>query len=238
VKVAGGLVFAESPSANDPVRHTCKLTIAESAKPFGGDDMSFSNKKSAKQYAAKCAIDWLIQSNHMPSDGTLKFPKLKQVAHQLPPKPGSVASYPSPSTSVSTSTDTPAAKSPAKTPAKSWASQVPELCLRLGLKNPSYEITKYSDSVAFYRGYAHFENEPLIEEGEIGMVDNVYGQKTAKEMIAEEVVKFLKDIERQRSGVFEVKGHDAEEKKRKRESGSSQDEDLIDLSEKTEKTVE
>jgi len=223
VKVAGGLTFAESPSAQDPVRHTCTLTIAESSKKFGGDEMSFSNKKSAKQYAAKQAIDWLIYSNYMPADGTVKFPKVK-VQTQLPPKPGSVAvaascPSPSPSATKSTSSDAPATKS--------WASQVPELCLRLGFDNPSYVITKESDTAPFYHGYAHFGSDPRID-GQIGVVKDVYGQKRAKELIAEELVKFLKDIERQR-----LEDHEAEERKRKRDSGSSQHEDLIDFAEKT-----
>jgi hypothetical protein len=88
-------------------------------------------------------------------------------------------------------------------------------------------ITKESNTAPFYHGYAHFGNDPRIE-GQIGVVQDVYGQKKAKELIAEELVKFLKDIERQR-----LEDHEAEEKKRKRSSGSSQAEDLIDLAEKT-----
>ncbi|KAK3296047.1 uncharacterized protein B0H64DRAFT_460935 [Chaetomium fimeti] len=37
---------------------------------------SFSRKKDAKQYAAKCCIEWLMNGGYMPTDGTsVEFPK-------------------------------------------------------------------------------------------------------------------------------------------------------------------
>jgi hypothetical protein len=206
-----GLVYTEKPLAQDPshpTRHTCIAVIAESVQNFG-EGISFSKKKDAKKYASKSAVDWLIARNYMPADGTVKFPKVQQLP-QLPPKPNT--SVPSPS--ISTSSDS------GKT--KSWASQVPELCKRLGFDIPTYEITKSSETESFYNGYAHFGGDPRIF-GKIGIVQNVFGQKKAKEEIAQELVSFLKDIERQR-----LEQHDIEERKRKRDSGSSQPEELVE----------
>jgi hypothetical protein len=58
---------------------------------------SFGRKKDAKQYAAKCCIEWLMEGGHMPSDGvSVEFPK--------PPKTSRHAS--------STPVPSPAAKKP------------------------------------------------------------------------------------------------------------------------------
>lgn len=211
VPVAGP-PYKETPLPQDPMRHTCIAIIPESVQKFG-EGFSFSNKKNAKKYASKKAIDWLITHNYMPADGTVKFPKVQQLP-QLPPKPNTsvpplAVSVPSPAASISSDA--------AKT--KSWASQVPELCTRLGYDIPTYEITKTSETEAFYSGYAHFGGDPRIV-GKFGPVQNVYGQKRAKEEIAKELVSFLKDIERQR-----LEQHEIEERKRKRSSDSSQQEE-------------
>jgi len=200
------------------MRHTCIATIPESIQKFG-EGFSFSNKKNAKKYASKLAVDWLITHNYMPADGTVKFPKVQQLP-PLPPKPNTSVPLPLPlplpSFAASVSSDAPA---PA-TKTSSWASQVPELCTRLGYDTPTYEITKTSETEAFYSGHAHFGGDPRIV-GKFGPVQNVFGQKRAKEEIAKELVSFLKDIERQR-----LEQHESEEKKRKRSSDSSQQEQL------------
>ena len=211
MKVEG--LYTERPLAQDPIRHTCIAVIPESVQNFG-EGISFSKKKNAKNYASKKAIDWLITHNYMPADGTVKFPKVQQLP-QLPPKPNT--SVPSPSTATLSDSE--------KT--KSWASQVPELCTRLGFDVPTYELTKASETDPFYSGYAHFGGDPRIV-GKFGPVQNVFGQKKAKEEIAKELVSFLKDIERQR-----LEQHEAEERKRKRSPDSSQQEEPVDEVAKT-----
>jgi len=85
---------------------------------------------------------------------------------------------------------------------------------------PKYEIEKVSEGAPIYNGYAHFQGDPRIE-GKIGEVKDVFGQKNAKEKIAEEVFAFLKDIERQR-----MEGHEDEGRKRKR--SVSEDEEVAE----------
>ena len=63
---------------------------------------------------------------------------------------------------------------------------------------PKYEITRVSEQAPLYSGYAHFNGDPRIE-GKVGEVKDIFGQKNAKEMIAETLYAFLKDIERQRT---------------------------------------
>ena len=59
-----------------------------------------------------------------------------------------------------------------------------------------------SEHAPLYSGYAHFNGDPRIE-GKIGEVNDIFGQKNAKEMIAETLHAFLKDIERQRMASME-----------------------------------
>ncbi|KAH8658659.1 hypothetical protein BGZ60DRAFT_383316 [Tricladium varicosporioides] len=177
-----GLTFDSVEASQNPVRFKTIVTIKESDQTFG-EDVSFSVKKESKHYAAKKAIDWLIMNKFMPSDGTVKFPK-----PLLPHVPISKENKP-----------------------PTFASQIPDLCARLGFDCPKYEINKSAPHVeSLYDGYAHFNGDPRIE-GRVGECKNVYGKHKCKETIAEEVLTFLKNIEKHRSEMYQ-----AEDKKRKR----------------------
>jgi hypothetical protein len=156
--------------------------IHESLQHFG-KVISFSNKKDAKQYAAKKAVDWLVGNGFMPVVG-VKFPK-------TPPPPIVKAIGP-----VQSTTPSPAGP-PTQASFITYAGQIPELCLRLGFNTPTYEITKLSNNASLWNGYAHFSGDPRIQ-GKVGEVKNVFGKGNAKEQIAKEVFSFLKAIERQR----------------------------------------
>jgi len=116
----------------------------------------------------------------MLSDGSVTFPKV--------PKPSPISNRNTPSILPSGVT---------VSGVRSFASQVPELCHRLGINVPHYKIEKISEGESLYRAHADFGNDPMID-GEVGEVTGIFGQKKAKERVAEEVFKFLKDIERQR----------------------------------------
>ncbi|RDL40611.1 uncharacterized protein BP5553_00590 [Venustampulla echinocandica] len=192
-----GLTYTENTITESTPRFTCTVTIRETPLTFGGSSVSFGNKKTAKHYASKRAIDWLIGNGFMPADGSVKFPKVPQ-AEPAKSKATGTASEDKP---------------------KTFASQVPDLCTRLGFDMPRYELTKAQESVSLWDGYAYFSGDPRIT-GKVGQVNNVFGQKKAKEMIAEELLSFLKDIERQRLEFDEI------ERKRKRSSAGSVHEDL------------
>ena len=159
--------------------------------------LSFSNKKAAKQYAAKQAIDWLIENKHMPDNGAVKFPKSVPLPQVKKVRTPDVIVPPStPKNSVS------------------WASQVPDLCHRLGFHIPTYRLDRPIPSAPLWDAYADFGGDPRID-GRVGVVTGIYGQKKAKEESAKEVVSFLKDIERQRTQQFED-----EDRKRNRSTDS------------------
>ncbi|KAH7360773.1 hypothetical protein BKA65DRAFT_591775 [Rhexocercosporidium sp. MPI-PUGE-AT-0058] len=178
-----GIIWNETdePGKFGPRFH-CTVKIAESDNVFGSGNYgysskvaTFSSKKTAKKYAAMLAIEWLIQNNHMPNNGTVRFPK--PVAH--PPNPAA-----------------PRAPNDLQ---PSYASQVPELCIRLGFGVPRYVIAPALDipNNAFWNGFADFGNDPRID-GRVGEVKNVHGKKAVKEQVARLVLMFLRDIERQR----------------------------------------
>jgi hypothetical protein len=129
-------------------------------------------------------VDWLIESQLMPADGSVSFPK--KIQHSTPN--GQVLQTTSQSSINST--------------LKSSASQVPELCANLGFNLPTYVLKRALESeplLPLWNGYAHFNGDPRIS-GKVGAVESVFGKLNAKEEIAKEVLSFLKDIERQRAG--------------------------------------
>jgi hypothetical protein len=189
-----GLSYVEmSTGSVAKFRYTVK--IDERPEPFS-DSNVFTKKKEAKHHASKKAIEWLIDNKFMPADGSVRFPK----PILTPPASGMIGPQYSGSSA-----------SPKGPKGQSSASQVAPLCLKLGFGMPKYVIERISEAAPLYKGYATFQGDPRIEEDKIGEVADIYGQKTAKEKIAEVVLAFLKDIERQRAEII-----DDDNKKRKR----------------------
>lgn len=176
------------------------VILAESPQRFG-DAISFARKKDAKQYASKQAIDWLIANSFMPEIG-VKFPKPKPAVITQPAPVAKPQKFMDPKilntpvVSVKEIVAAPLQTPGATSKSTSFAGRIPDLCMRLGFMPPKYEITKVSDDAPLYSGYAHFNGDPRIE-GKIGEVESIFGQKNAKEMIAETLYLFLKHIERQ-----------------------------------------
>ena len=83
-----------------------------------------------------------------------------------------------------------------------YATLIPTLCAKLGFAPPQYDLQKVNNT-AFWTGYAFFPGNPFID-GKVGKILDVYGKENAKEEIAEEVYRFLKDIQRQREEQFDV----------------------------------
>lgn len=199
-----GLDYKEIVLNSAITRFAFTVEIAESSLKFGGEVLSFSNKKDAKAYAAKKAIDWLIANNYMPSNGPIRFPK--------PPPPVQSTQFPQ-RKPVPPSDQSTLAQGSIK-----YAALIPPLCGKLGFGPPQYEITQAKDDgIPFYNGYAIFPGNPIVE-GKVGKVFNVHGQKKAKEQCAEIVYSFLKDIERQRGEELDLDG-----RKRKRSSGDDKE---------------
>jgi hypothetical protein len=213
----------------NPPRFTCAVTLRETPIRFNATAaVTFSNKKHAKHYASKRAVDWLIGNGFMPKDGSVKFPKVAtsqpiKRAKIPPPQPKQKVKQELPSHPVTPDKAPIQEKSPLANTATlatlsdgsktRFTSMVPELCERLGFDVPHYELTKVVDNGALWNGYAHFGGDPRID-GPIGEVKAVYGQKNAKEAIAEELVSFLKSIEKHR-----LEQQEADDRKRKRGSG-------------------
>lgn len=198
----GGLTWVESePTGQINPRFTCTVLISESAEHFGHSTIgfstkivSFSNKKLAKKYAAKKAVDWLIENNHMPADGSVKFPK---------PSP------PPPAPNVKSRPTTPTPRDNSTQPT-SYSARVPEICQRLGFNPPRYDITPALPNTPLWNGYADFGSDPRID-GKVGEVKNVFGKKNAKEEVAKIVLLFMQDIERQKMAELDDEDEESEE---------------------------
>ncbi|KAK4245379.1 hypothetical protein C7999DRAFT_43049 [Corynascus novoguineensis] len=129
---------------------------------------SFGRKKDAKQYAAKCCIEWLMKSGHMPSDGVRvevpknKAPPVTDASRETPPiktKAGSAAVQAEPNVATTTSaatttiptTTTESTKTITATAAATTdkndddvppaTKRVQDLCRTLGFTVPQYKIT-------------------------------------------------------------------------------------------------
>ncbi|KAK4106630.1 hypothetical protein N658DRAFT_415637 [Parathielavia hyrcaniae] len=129
----------------------------------------FRRKKDAKQYAAKCCIEHLMRSGHMPTDGlNVVFPKpkppppnppgskKKAKAAPAPPPPAAAAASPSnhptnTGTNTSSNDDVPAQGKDNNTTTNTdneedpqqptTRTRVADLCRLMGLAVPAYKLT-------------------------------------------------------------------------------------------------
>ncbi|KAI0010134.1 hypothetical protein F4779DRAFT_616864 [Xylariaceae sp. FL0662B] len=220
--------FRESSVDGLTLSWLCEVLIGEHPTPFpgpsggllpDGKQPSFPRKKDAKQYAAKCAIEWLRNNGHMPQDG-VKFSKAQRATplplalnnndgrsnkkqKMCPPspdqpktptsKPGRQQPVTSPNAPVPGSSP-----SPFNEDERSAAHQVAKLCHELGFAPFRYVLNKDPDSPGFYSGYPDFGmHAPRFPEG-LGRVENVYNQKAAKEKIAEAILTHLRQVQADR----------------------------------------
>jgi hypothetical protein len=177
-------------------RFTCTVRIAETTEEFPGEQLSFSNKKDAKKYACKCAIEWLISNGFLSPGAGIIIQQTKAIATPKvtviggPRRPQSSIASPSPGLTDNTNSSTPP-------PNISNAARVADMCKTLGFSPPTYEIKPHPDALAMYSGYAHFGGDPRIQ-GQKGEFRNVRGRKNAKEKCAEGVLEYLEAIRRSR----------------------------------------
>lgn len=160
------------------VRFVCSLTIPEApSTPFGTTSKSFtfSNKKDAKKYAAKLAVEWLINNQYMPSIDQVKSAK-----------PATVASV---------------GKTITVLGEQSWSKKVRDLAEELGYPPPRYDITQNPAMDSMYSGYAYF-HDTTTTEGKYGEFSNIFGRKSAKEQCAKDLYEFLEKVKEQRLSQF------------------------------------
>lgn len=212
--VLGGLTYVET-IISTPLnpRFTCAALVHESANHFGKEIfgtnnlvVTFANKKAAKQYASKKAVEWLIENKHMPADGPVRFPK-----PVIPPPQGKGRGVPQAqpqSLPQRITSPTPIVSAPSTppfvvtAPSTSYAQQIPALCQRLGFNVPTYKLSQGIPNFPFWDAHAEFHERMIVDP--VGAVKSIFGKKNAKEEVAKVVFSFLKSIERQRREQYDM----------------------------------
>ncbi|KAI0480856.1 hypothetical protein GGR56DRAFT_627850 [Xylariaceae sp. FL0804] len=231
-----GIDFREEYSLDKPGSDNrpwfCQVSVAECGEPFpgfagglypDGTQPGFARKKDAKQYAAKCAVEFLRANGLMPADGA-KFPKTQAPPQQKQPQQQQQSSARGPADSLRETISSIGTKRPATsgsgngTPPQpsrsspspfdptrpSAAHEVAELCAVLGLPTPAYQVTQTTPGSGFWNGFADFGDRsaevPFETTGpaRVGRVENVLGRKAAREMIAEQLLACLRSLRAQR----------------------------------------
>ncbi|KAF2751187.1 hypothetical protein M011DRAFT_455237 [Sporormia fimetaria CBS 119925] len=181
-------------------RFSCTVKIADIPDPFGSQDQLFANKKTARQNAAKCAVDyykaqaaWPATDASVPGTG-IKKPKPK--ANVLAPSraPGKENMAPGTRDSVSngngngTTNDDDSNGQP-QNDAMSSAARLTNIAKELQLGSPQFHLEPEA-SVDFWTVSCSFQGS-----GErIGIVRHVLGKKRAREECARAALPVLERI--------------------------------------------
>ncbi|OIW33925.1 hypothetical protein CONLIGDRAFT_201446 [Coniochaeta ligniaria NRRL 30616] len=193
-----------SPSSPPPLwTQTLVLTLSPSSPPLtfpshktGGLILldavgsrsappAFTRVRDAKKYAAQTAVSYLASLGKLvpsPATGTL-----------APPSPPARRGVPT-SGGGGGAVDARDDSIPA-------TQRVAELCRRLGLQAPSYELVPAAGAAAgagVWDGEADFGRDRWSVPDGTGRVEGVYGKRNAKEGVAERVLVYLLGVEEER----------------------------------------
>jgi len=169
------------------------------------DAPTFAKKKDARRYAAKCCVDWLkFQKEHV------KFPEVNSPKEKIPPpppkskplaeKPASVAPAAIPEREKVNIKADPSEESGSDSEDDIPATErVAKICQRLDFNIPSYKTRPAeSGKSGFYDGHPDFGIDAFSFPNGLGHVKGCSGKKETRQLIAQEVLKYLLTIESKR----------------------------------------
>jgi len=196
---------SHATSASEPVYQpyqislqtfACTVTIAaRPSEPFGTSSTAYTSKKVAKAMAARAAMLWLRSENRL---GFLPARKNVKLENEAAAHTTSQVNGTGPSTGMNSS------GSPMPSPSASvldvvdsagpstFANQVHQLALLLGLTSPEYRLIA-APNTAMYSGALYFKDGTGVLVGALGEVSGVYGRKAAKEECARNAAELLKE---------------------------------------------
>ncbi|KAI1143847.1 hypothetical protein F5Y05DRAFT_8373 [Hypoxylon sp. FL0543] len=205
----GGFIESPGPIVGMAQKWHCQVRIDEHPDLFPGPggglsaDGSlpyFARKKDAKKYAAKCAVQWLREQGYMPQGSTSQQPPVngkRKLSSSAPEKVETSASKPKPNGGqVYPASPVPKGMaSPFDSDEVSAYHETLRLCVRLGFAGfPKYRITENNEVRGFYSGHADLGLlAPKLPIG-VGRVENVLGQKPAREKSAEDLLVHLRKL--------------------------------------------
>ncbi|KAL8370266.1 hypothetical protein RB595_000581 [Gaeumannomyces hyphopodioides] len=183
---------------------------------FPAVGIPFSRKKDAKQYAALKAVEWLMSNQLMPDDGVnVTFKKPKQCPPTPSPAKASVTTPPrpgptSPAAAAAKAPQTPKSRgsrgrssSGGDNPADDYSdddnvvAQAEKMCRAFGYGMPRYEVAPVESSANLFNGRVNWGHEWRVPAS-VGIVNNIYGRKPARDLMAQEVVLHLREVKQQR----------------------------------------
>ncbi|KAI3336391.1 hypothetical protein HD806DRAFT_4004 [Xylariaceae sp. AK1471] len=210
------------PAGRGILRWKCQVTIPEHPGALfpgaagglhaDGSQPTFARKKDAKKYAAKCAVEWLRAKGLMPHDGGVRFPKATTTTTtttQQPqfqpqtqqPRASSSSSFLGQEEQTTYASTNAVPSSPFDDTQPSATHQVSQLCDSLGLPAPTYRLEPMSAGGEFWRGRADFGVYSAtlpFDVSRLVRVESVLGKRAAKENIAEDLLKYLREEKRTR----------------------------------------
>ncbi|KAF2476145.1 uncharacterized protein BDR25DRAFT_322433 [Lindgomyces ingoldianus] len=199
--------FQRANSALQPIyleyqhgtQFSCVVTIDNLPnRAFSSKTDLFSNKKAARQNAAKCAIEYFKSQGLWPDDVTSVGGIKKKKVVQIPPQPLPVTS-PSPKKLLNSSSPTSPGPSPG--PGTSYASQVAQIAISLGLPTPEWRFHEDPNASAPPTGFhtlACFFKNGGPHAGPIGETRHIFGRKKAKEECARKTLEYLNQVKERR----------------------------------------
>ncbi|ROW12278.1 hypothetical protein VMCG_00440 [Cytospora schulzeri] len=216
---------ASTKAIGGAVGRICRVTISESPDhaeapvesfPAVGhgvqkdeDPPVFPKKKDAKQYAAKCAIEWLIAQSYMPSNlKDVTFPKGHGTS-----RPALSSSFIRGPTEDFNRVTTPPPERPAKGTSGAVdfrdeslpaTQRVSALCRELGLPQPKYVLTRSTPGTdRYFNGKPDFGHENSMMPAGLGHVEHMEGVDKTKSAIASLVLEYLLQEHQERQSLLE-----------------------------------
>ncbi|EKG17569.1 Double-stranded RNA-binding protein [Macrophomina phaseolina MS6] len=199
-----------------------EVTISDRPnEPFGSREYLFNSKKAAKINAAREAVRWLRESEHLPKKDYPSMSSIRtaaaigsNVAISEPIRRQSLAVGEAIEPDTSQVTAGAEKNSSLLFPPGqrncSLGQQVTTLCRRIGCAQPIFKLTPDPHAPSIWSGAAFFAHDPAVAlpDQPVGEVRMVFGKRKAKEEIARGVLKRLQEIMTERQEKFKMASAD------------------------------
>ncbi|KAK3944653.1 hypothetical protein QBC46DRAFT_373945 [Diplogelasinospora grovesii] len=197
------------PSGDEEPRSSVEMVFPEKQQQ---QQPSFARKKDAKQYAAKCCVEWLQEHDYMPWDvENVVFKKQKSQPPQPPKQQPKQTQQPRQDDArvgiMEGDDDGGVNIDDDSVPA---TRKVVEMCTRLRFCCPRYEFTpskvgtELGAGEEVYDGYADFGVDKVRIPDSVGRVSGIPGKSLARQRIAEAVLEYLTIVDKERKAAIEA----------------------------------
>lgn len=176
---------------------------------INGQNPSYTRKKDARKYAAKCVVEWLTENGHIAAQPPNKkrkgpTPPVQQISGGSNLTAQQIAASAASSSQRTVFIKKESSSSEEEISGQSNVQELLALCKTLGMNPPKmHTIAIGGEGSGLWGGRMEFDRKDDVPES-VGSVNKIVGKKLCKETMAARALKYLREEERRREALLKA----------------------------------